>query len=340
MKHIDYIRRCIHLAEKGRGWVNPNPMVGALLVHDGIIIAEGYHKAYGHPHAEVHAINQVHDPEILKSCTLYVSLEPCSHFGKTPPCADLIIASKIPRVVVATQDPNPLVSGQGIQKLRKAGIEVVYGILEEEAQKSNRFFETFHRKNRPYIILKWAETADGFMAPIHPEEIFISGEDTRLFTHALRKEVSAVLVGVGTWEIDRPKLNDRYHGGPQPIRIIWDPFLKGSYEPVSDEEQETWILNETQNHAHGSLRFVALPGVAHDFTAIWDFLYHRQINSVLIEGGAIVLGNIFQSGIYDQVFRFVSHEICWGEGKKAPVILDREPIRTQHFNDSELRIYE
>jgi diaminohydroxyphosphoribosylaminopyrimidine deaminase/5-amino-6-(5-phosphoribosylamino)uracil reductase len=340
MQHIDYIRRCIQLAEKGKGWVNPNPMVGALLVYEGEIIAEGYHRAFGLPHAEVEAISQVQDPEILKKCTLYVSLEPCSHFGKTPPCADLICNAHIPSVVVAASDPNPLVSGRGLKKMEEAGIQVIHGLMEEESRRLNRFFEKFHRKKRPYILLKWAETADGFMAPWDAEERFISGEDSRVYSHALRQEVSAILVGVGTWEIDQPALTDRFHGGPQPIRLVWDPFLKGHYDHVSSDLQETWIINENTNHAHGALRFIAIEGIAKSIEPLWDFLYQRQINSVLIEGGAILFNHVFSTGIFDEIHRFVNPNLTWNQGKKAPVVKHLRPSHSQNFNESSLYVYE
>lgn len=340
MQHIDYIRRCIQIAEQGIGWVNPNPMVGSVIVHNGNIIAEGFHERLGADHAERMAINRVEDKEILKESTLYVSLEPCSHFGRTPPCADLIIESQIPRVVVATTDPNPLVCGNGIQKLRNAGIEVTVGILEEEAVRLNKFFNTYHQKHRPFFIAKWAETHDGYMATLPKTNAFFSGEDTRELTHKLRKEVSGVLVGLGTWEIDRPQLTDRIFGGPQPIRIVLDPDLKGSYIHVENEEVTTWVITKEVHAQKGNVYIWAVGDYLNDLSLINQFLYEKGVNSVLIEGGAPTLTRFINEGMVDELYQFKHRSLMWGHGVQAPNTRNFRKVNHMDFKESELSIYE
>ncbi len=339
MNHVDYMMQCIQLAKAGRGWVNPNPMVGALLVCDGEIISEGYHRAFGEPHAEPNAILAVKDLQLLQKATLYVSLEPCSHFGKTPPCADLIVQSKIPRVVVAMRDPNPQVAGRGIARLRAAGIEVVEGVCEAEARQLNRFFLKFHEQKRPFFIAKWAETQNGFIAPIPKREAFISGEDTRFFSHALRQEVMAVLVGVGTWEIDRPNLNDRYHGGPQPIRIIWDPHFKGNYEQAMSEEALTWVITETATLQSGNVQVFALPQMTQNLDSFFEFCEQKGLNSILIEGGAKTLSLFINADCIDEIYRFQNRNLVWENGLPAPQLTGASFQLVKSFEHSDLYVY-
>lgn len=340
MKHIDYMSRCIQLAALGKGWVNPNPLVGALLVYQDEIVSEGYHHAFGEAHAETHAILAIKDSHILQNSTLYVSLEPCSHFGKTPPCANLIIASHIPTVVVAMSDPNPLVSGSGIRRLREAGITVIDGIGEDQARTLNRFFVKFHQEKRPFIIAKWAETCNGFMAPLPKKEVFISGVDTRVYSHALRQEVSAVLVGVGTWEIDNPELSDRFHGGPQPIRIVLDPQAWGTYDRSVDSPAQTWVITETRQEQRGNVHFFALPGISTSLKDLMDFLYAKNINSVLVEGGAPTLNRFFESRIIDEIHRFQHRKIEFDNGISAPDVAHLNYRIQTHFEDSDLFVYD
>ncbi len=339
MNHVEYMMQCIQISEAGRGWVNPNPMVGALLVHNGQIISQGYHRAFGEPHAEPNAILAVKDLQLLQQSTLYVSLEPCSHFGKTPPCADLIIHSKIPRVVVAMRDPNPQVAGRGIARLRAAGIEVIEGVCEAEARQLNRFFLKFHEHKRPFFIAKWAETKNGFMAPLPKREAFISGEDTRLFTHALRQEVMAVLVGVGTWEIDQPALNDRYHGGPQPIRIILDPYFQGNYERAESEVSHTWVITESETKQLGNVQVFALPNFFQNLDAFFDFCVQKDLNSILIEGGAKTLTQFLNAHCIDEIYRFQNRNLVWDTGLPAPILADVPFQLVQTFEHSDLFVY-
>ena len=223
--HIKFMRRCLELASKAEGLTYPNPMVGSVLVHDNKIVGEGYHLKAGGPHAEVIAINSVANKEILKTSTLYVNLEPCSHFGKTPPCADFIISWSVPRVVIGTPDPSDKVSGRGIERLRSSGCEVITGVIEEECRRLNRRFITFHEKNRPYITLKWAQSADGFLDIVRTENhknepTWISGKPERVLVHKWRASEQAILVGAGTVRADNPKLNVREWEGNNPLRLI------------------------------------------------------------------------------------------------------------------------
>src|ERR1700712_465065 len=231
VQHEKYMQRCLELATLGLGAVSPNPMVGAVVVLDDKIIGEGYHQKYGEAHAEVNAINQVisrfpNSADLLKQATIYVSLEPCAHYGKTPPCADLIIKHQIPKVVVGCRDPFEQVNGKGIEKLQAAGVEVVLGILEAECKWLNRRFFTRIQKHRPYIILKWAQTADGFFAPADGTQLWITGQESRKLVHQWRGEEDAILVGTNTVAIDNPQLNVRYGSGKLPKRIVIDRELK------------------------------------------------------------------------------------------------------------------
>ena len=261
-----FMRRCLQLASLGRGHVSPNPMVGAVVVHRGQIIGEGYHRCYGQPHAEVNAINSVRDAGLLPECTLYVSLEPCSHYGKTPPCADLIVQKKIPRVVVGCLDPFPKVSGQGVARLREAGVEVVTGVLEEECKALNRTFMTCQIDERPFVTLKWAQSRDGYIDRIRkPGEpaIRISDDVSSVWVHRLRAEADAILVGTNTAVADNPSLTTRLWYGRSPLRIVLDACYYGegyclsgftrfcrSYSPPFRERFNTRFVERTIPSTH------------------------------------------------------------------------------------------
>ena len=248
--HEKYIKRCIELAQNGLGTTYPNPMVGSVIVHKNKIIGEGWHKKSGEAHAEVNAINSVKDESLLKDATIYVSLEPCSHFGKTPPCSDLIIAKEIKRVVIGTMDPFAKVAGRGIKKLMDAGCEVKVGILEDECLELNKSFFTFLKKQRPYIILKWAQTEDGFIAPENREgkrPVWITNKYSGQLVHKWRSEEAAILVGTNTVLKDNPSLNVRKWTGKSPIRIVIDRELKTPDEfPILDGTQKTIMLCENK----------------------------------------------------------------------------------------------
>lgn len=322
--HEIYIKRCIQLAQNGFGTTYPNPMVGSVIVCDGKIIGEGWHQQSGEAHAEVHAINSVKDKSLLSKSTIYVSLEPCSHYGKTPPCCDLIIKHKIPNVVIGTVDPNEKVAGNGIKRLLENGANVTVGILENECNELNKRFFTFHNKKRPYIILKWAESADGFIAPLHrdkKEPVWISNEFSRQLVHKWRSEEQAILVGTKTVLEDNPKLNVRDWVGKNPIRIVLDKAGKidKSYF-VTDNSVKTILLTEQENMLsdenciYENVIFDSC--LAEKITAV---LFQHNIQSVIIEGGTTTLKTFINENLWDEARVFKS-TVLLNQGIKAPVL--------------------
>ena len=302
-----YMRRCLQLAAKGIYDVAPNPMVGAVIVANGVIIGEGWHRKYGEAHAEVNAINSVKDKELLKDSTIYVSLEPCSHFGKTPPCADLIIKHKIPRVVVGMQDPNPLVGGQGIARLRAAGIDVTVGVLEGECRKLNKRFLCLQEKHRPYVIIKWAQTADGFIdrkrsSVDEPVEV-ISNPVTKQLVHKMRAENMAIMVGTNTAVLDNPSLRVTHWTGRNPLRVVIDKHdrIPRDYKLFDTSDAETLVLK------------------TYDWQEILHTLAERNIHSVIVEGGRTLLNAVIADGTWDEAHIEVSPKIL-GDGVPAPDI--------------------
>lgn len=290
--HEKYMQRCLAIARNGLGRVAPNPMVGAVLAYGSSVLSEGYHRGYGLPHAEVEAIGKVKRKDLLPDCTLYVSLEPCCHVGKTPPCTELIIASKIPRVVVATADPFPKVNGSGIQRLREAGVEVTVGVLERQAREQNRRFFTFYEKKRPYIILKWAQSADGFMdacrtASEPPEKI--SGAPAHRLSHKWRTEEQAIMVGANTALMDNPRLTARLWCGQNPTRVVYD-----------ENSQLPRTLNLFSNEAP------TLSLASGSISRWMPELYQRSIQSLMVEGGAKLLQRFIAAGLWDEARIFTS----------------------------------
>jgi len=326
VKHEKYMQRCIELARLGAGQVSPNPMVGAVVVHDGKIIGEGYHQKYGQAHAEVNAIAQVTDKfdnaaELLKQSVIYVSLEPCAHYGKTPPCADLIIKHQIPLVVVGCRDPFDQVDGKGIEKLKAAGIEVITGVLEKECQWLNRRFFTKVQKHRPYIILKWAQTGDGFFAPADNTQLWITGEESRRLVHQWRSEEDAVLVGKNTAAIDNPRLNVRYGDGRSPKRVVIDRRLELNKDlNIFDQSADTFVFNEVKFDVDGRNKYIALEDF-NNFVPQYILyqLYLQDIQSVIIEGGAHTLQSFIEAGLWDEARIFTGKTIL-KNGIKAPQI--------------------
>lgn len=326
LKHEKYMQRCLELAQLGAGQVSPNPMVGAVVVHDDQIIGEGYHHKYGEAHAEVNAIAQVisrfdNAAELLKQSTIYVSLEPCAHYGKTPPCADLIIKHQIPQVVVGCRDTFEQVDGKGIVKLKAAGIEVTVGVLEKECLWLNRRFFTRIQKHRPYIILKWAQTTDGFFAPDDNSQLWITGEQSRRLVHQWRSEEDAILVGKNTVAIDNPKLNVRYWEGKSPKRVVIDRRLELDKSlNAFDQSVETFIFNAVKFDVDGKNKYIALE----DFDRyvpqyILYQLYLQDIQSVIIEGGARTLEGFIEAGLWDEARVFTGKTVL-KKGIKAPQI--------------------
>lgn len=333
---VRYMQRCIELASKGEGFTSPNPLVGSVIVYNGKIIGEGYHQKAGTPHAEVHAINSVAVRSQLKESTLYVSLEPCSHFGKTPPCADLIIESGIPRVVAGTKDTSAKVAGKGFDKLRGAGIEVITGVEEQVCRNINRRFFTFHEKKRPLIILKWAESADGYVDlirkpgdPVGPN--WITGPTERVLVHRWRAEEDAILVGGATIRADNPALDVRFWGGGNPIRIIVSK--RGNISPecgVFNATGKVMIFTADTTFAMTGSEVFNLKSEKIPVNEIITHLYNASVQSVIIEGGAHILNSFIAAGLWDEARVFKGKNL-FGSGVKAPIINGR--LISEHFFD-------
>ncbi len=328
--HENYMRRCLELAALGAGFVSPNPMVGAVIVHQHKIIGEGYHQKHGQPHAEVNAVKAVfaqhpNAPELLKEATIYVSLEPCAHFGKTPPCADLIIKHQIPKVVVGCRDPFVQVDGKGIEKLKQAGIEVIQNVLEDECLELNKRFFTRIQKQRPYVILKWAQTQDQFFAPENGSQQWISDPLSKKLVHQWRSEEDAVLVGKNTAAADNPQLNNRYQiNAKQPKRIVLDRRLELSNDlHLFDQSAETFVFNEVKTALEGNLKYISLENFDLYLPQYILFqLYLQDIQSVIIEGGAKTLQLFIDAGLWDEA-RIFTGKTRWGKGIEAPKIVGK-----------------
>lgn len=319
-----YMKRAFELAELGKGSVSPNPLVGCVIIQNGKIIGEGFHQKYGEGHAEVNAVNSVKDKSLLKDADVFVTLEPCSHYGKTPPCADLLIKHQVKKVWVANPDPNPLVSGRGMKKLEEAGIEIETNILSDIGEEVNRRFFTFMRKKRPYIILKWAETADGFVARKNYDSKWISNSYSRQLVHKLRAEEDAIMVGTNTARYDDPQLNVRDWAGSNPIRIVIDKKLSLPENlKLFADGSPTICYNQVKSEIIGAVTFHKL-GQA-DFTeAIIADLYERKIQSVIVEGGSKLLSSFIEKGLWDEAMIFKSVNI-FKEGISAPTsLLDKD----------------
>ncbi len=317
-----FMHRALFLANLGLGKVAPNPLVGCVIVHDNTIIGEGYHQFYGGPHAEVNAIRQVENPDLIKNATAYVTLEPCSHFGKTPPCSDLLIKSGIQKVVIGTKDSNPLVAGKGIEKLKKAGIEVIENVLESECRQINRRFFTFHEKSRPYVILKWAQTSDGYLDKQRSsDEIgvnWISEPETKSLVHKWRSEEQALLVGRNTIMNDNPSLTVRDYFGKNPTRIVIDSQLAiNNVKNVFSEDAKTLVFNRIKNEKTGTIEWIKIHETSTEL--ILKELYARGIQSVLVEGGSRTLQYFIIDNVWDEA-RVIVGNVNFGSGIKAPVM--------------------
>lgn len=311
MEYANYIAHCIEIARRGEYFVAPNPMVGAVLVGpDGQILAEGWHEKYGEGHAEVNCFKHLEmsrprDFE-MSQCTLFVSLEPCSHYGKTPPCAKLIIEKGVGRVVVGMLDPNPLVAGKGVQMLRDAGIEVVVGVLEKECRELNKRFLCLHEKHRPYVILKWAQTADGFIdiKRTSGSPLKISTPATKQIVHKMRAENMAIMVGTNTVLLDNPRLLNTHWEGRNPIRVTVDRHNRiPSDARILSDDSETIVYRDRT-----------------DWPFITEDLAKRNIHSILVEGGTTLLNHILETGIWDEMHVEVAPELAIGEGVSAPKV--------------------
>jgi diaminohydroxyphosphoribosylaminopyrimidine deaminase/5-amino-6-(5-phosphoribosylamino)uracil reductase len=324
LNHQTFMRRCLQLAQQGMGHVAPNPIVGSLLAHNDKIISEGYHTHFGGPHAEVNALSNITDPAILAESTLYVSLEPCSHFGKTPPCANLIIEKGIKNVVVACTDPNPQVAGRGIKLLQDAGINVITGVLENEAIALNRRFVTYHSNKRPYVILKWAQTADGYIdkprSAGQASAAQVSSLPSHRLVHLWRSHEQAILVGKNTVVNDNPALTVRLVDGNNPIRVVIDSnaSLSGSLK-IFDQTAPTLVINQKEARVAPEAEWVMLDKEQNLLDSLMDELYRRNITSVLVEGGAETLNNFIAAGLWDEA-RIFTAPIHFRGGVKSPII--------------------
>ena len=318
-----FMRRALELARYGSGSVSPNPLVGCVVVHEGSIIGEGWHRKYGESHAEVNAVNSVADKTLLRQSTVYVNLEPCSHYGKTPPCADMLVANEVKRVVISNTDINPLVSGEGIRKLESAGIAVTTGILADAGKILNkRFFNTIEKK-RPYIVLKWAETADGFMARENHDSRWISNEYSRQLTHRWRTEEDAILVGTATAARDNPQLTVRNWTGRNPIRIVIDrKMMLDSSLHLFDGQTMTMRYNTMKNTQEQNLLSVKIDDKDFLKNMLLD-LYERKIQSVFVEGGPYTLSQFIQHNLWDEARIFRSPQ-RFERGVPAPVVKGNE----------------
>ncbi|WP_339867514.1 bifunctional diaminohydroxyphosphoribosylaminopyrimidine deaminase/5-amino-6-(5-phosphoribosylamino)uracil reductase RibD [uncultured Algoriphagus sp.] len=313
-----YMHRALELAELGRGKVSPNPMVGCVIVHEDKIIGEGYHQEYGKAHAEVNAVNSVKNQELLAEATVYVTLEPCAHFGKTPPCANLLVEKKVKKVIIAAFDSNPLVGGKGIQILKDAGIVVQTGLLEQEARIQNKRFFTQIEKKRPYVILKWAQTKDGFVAREDYSSKWITNASSRQLVHKWRAEEDAIMVGKNTAKYDDPALNVRDWVGKNPLRLVIDSKLElPNTLKLFDEAVPTICYNTLKTEEKGTLEFVKL-NQEFKVEDILEDLHRRNIQSVIIEGGSFLLNKFLSSELWDEARVFTSSN-KFGSGIAAPI---------------------
>ena len=338
-----YMQRCIELARMAAGKTYPNPMVGSVIVHNGKIIGEGFHHKAGEPHAEVNAIQSVEKQNLLSESTIYVCLEPCSHYGKTPPCADLIISKHFKRVVVGCIDTFSKVSGRGIEKITNAGIEVTTGILEQESRFLNRRFFTFHEKKRPYIILKWAQTADGFIDKLpeqkdNPCGVRITNEECQKLVHQWRAEEQAILVGTTTAVCDNPSLTTRLVSGSNPLRIAWDIHGKIPTDShLKDLTTPTVIFTNSKNPSCKNLEYVSVSEHENLLTKTLDYLYEQGIQSLIVEGGTKTLQTFIDARMWDEARVFTTNDF-FGSGIAAPQ-MQLSPREEQKIGNATLAMF-
>ncbi|MFY0608204.1 MAG: bifunctional diaminohydroxyphosphoribosylaminopyrimidine deaminase/5-amino-6-(5-phosphoribosylamino)uracil reductase RibD [Cyclobacteriaceae bacterium] len=325
------MQRALELAQNGKGWVSPNPLVGCVIVHEGNIVGEGYHWQYGGPHAEVNAINSVDDKSILPESTVYVTLEPCAHFGKTPPCADLLIENRVKKVVICNEDPNPKVSGQGIERMRTSGIEVSIGIQKEVGRFVNRRFFTSFENKRPYVMLKWAQTSDGFVARSNFDSKWISNAYSRQLVHQWRAEEDAIMVGTNTAFYDNPSLTVRDWVGKDPIRVVIDRDLRLEKDlKLFDGNTQTICITEKNAKDQKNLAYLTVDRIS--AKTVLEILHAHEIQSVFIEGGARLLQEFITENLWDEARIFTS-DVCFGDGIFAPKISGKTILNRDIFGD-------
>ena len=341
MNHEHYIKRCLEISKLGIGTTRPNPSVGAVLVVDDRIIGEGFTSPYGGNHAEVNAISAVKDQTLLAIATMYVTLEPCSHFGKTPPCADLIIKSEIKKVVIGCIDSNVLVAGKGVERLQNAGCEVIVGVLENECKAHHRRFFTFQTKKRPFIILKWAQTLDAYIAPKNraiQAPVWITNKASRQLVHKWRSEEQAILVGTTTVLDDNPRLDVRYWKGEDPVRIIIDKELKiPANLKVYDGSVKTIFINGKSTSVKGAIFFEKINFSKPIAIQICEVLFKHNIQSLIVEGGTKTIQTFIDENLWDEA-RVFSGEVHFNDGLNAP-ILDVIPTNEENIKGDTLKTY-
>ena len=337
MNHEFYIKRCIELAQKATGKTYPNPLVGAVIVHNGKIIGEGFHQKAGENHAEINAINSVENPELLPESTIYVSLEPCAHFGKTPPCSLKLKEIGFRKVVIGAMDSHDKVNGKGKKILQDAGIETISGILENECRSLNKRFFTFHEKKRPYIILKWAESDDGFIDKnFKPTKI--SNELASQFVHQIRSEEHAILVGTNTALNDNPSLTTRLIEGRNPVRILIDFELKVPQDfNIYNDEAPTLVFNQEKNADEGNVKFIKI-SKENFLEDLLQKLYENQIQSVLVEGGSRILQTFINANLWDETIIIKNENLTLENGTKAPKF-DGNLVEEKYFRDNKIEFY-
>ena len=339
-----FMRRAIELAKMASTSVFPNPYVGAVITLDGAVLAEGYHQKYGEDHAEVRAVNQIQNKDILKECTIYVTLEPCAHTGKTPPCSELLIRHQFKRVVIGSKDPFSLVNGAGIESLKSAGIEVETGVLEDECSELNERFFTFHTRKRPFITLKWAASMDGFIAPISQKEgdrLQITGQLAHQLVHDQRAKEHAILVGRKTAQMDNPSLDVRLVQGNNPHRFVLDATLKLSPTlKIFQDGRQITVLNCVKDAVDGNSVFISMSTISAE--TICDKMYKLGILSVYVEGGANTIQQFIDANLWDRCYKFTGNSLL-GAGVHAPKMRFENQgklVSRKTFEDDLLEIYE
>jgi diaminohydroxyphosphoribosylaminopyrimidine deaminase/5-amino-6-(5-phosphoribosylamino)uracil reductase len=340
MEHESFMQRCVDLAYLGQGNVSPNPMVGCVIVKNGLIIGEGYHSEFGGKHAEIKAIESVIDQKEIENSTVYISLEPCVHHGKTPPCVHELINRKIKTAVIGSRDSNPIVGGKGIESLKRVGIEVIENILEEECRKLNKRFFTFHEKRRPYVILKWAQTSDGYLdknREIGEKGVnWISSPESKVLVHKWRSEEQSILVGRNTILNDNPSLTVREISGKNPTRIVIDSQLQLSKDVnIFSKDAPTLVFNRLKNDKIDGVEWIKISETS--TKQILDELFKRNIQSVLVEGGSRTLQYFIIDNVWDEA-RVIVGDVKFGDGIKAPV-MNKVPSRAHQFSNHDTIYY-
>jgi diaminohydroxyphosphoribosylaminopyrimidine deaminase/5-amino-6-(5-phosphoribosylamino)uracil reductase len=341
-QHELYMHRCIYLAKLAAGHAAPNPMVGSVLVYENRIIGEGYHRQYGQAHAEVNCINSVkeEDRQWIEKSILYVSLEPCAHFGKTPPCADLIIRHKIPTVVIGCRDPFEQVDGKGIEKLKSAGTEVLTGVLENECKELNKRFFTFHTSQRPYIILKWAQSKNQKIANADLSRVLISNAYSNRLVHKWRSEEAGIMVGTNTTLRDDPALNTRNWSGPEPVRLVADMNLRlPATLQVYDNKQRTIIFNAVKHEDQGNLLYYKIEKEALFVSGVLNACYALQIQSILVEGGTRLLQSFIDEKLWDEARVIQNSQLIINNGLDAPVLSNQRVLTSENMSTDVITYY-